>query len=265
MEASISDVEESVNPPQEEVRIQLGRLLESDSFVSVEKRRKFLSYVVEETLQGRARSLKGVSIAMSVFERDADFDQMNDPVVRLEARRLRRDLDSYYAGAGRDDPIRITIPKGGYVPRFERQKAARQGGAELPVAAVESTPAAEVTDPIGLLARRWFLPGAVVIALIIAAAVAWRVFDSAPQQATTGLVLDDSFLALPKGPKIAVLPFQHLSGDPEKQYVTDGMTEQLTTELARFRDLLVLPLGTVQQYKTGLADPRELRREFGVD
>jgi len=72
-------------------------------------------------------------------------------------------------------------------------------------------------------------------------------------------------LALPKGPSIAVLPFFNLSGDDDKQYITDGFTEQLTTELIRFDGLWVLPFGAAQLYKDGLVDPRALHREFGVD
>ena len=55
----------------------------------------------------------------TVFGRDDSFDPQTDPVVRLEARRLRRALEHYYLTAGRDDPIRIEIPKGGYAPVCE--------------------------------------------------------------------------------------------------------------------------------------------------
>lgn len=203
MDAIASNAEGLEQPSLHEVQAQLRRILEGRDFTPREQRRKFLKFVVEETLAGRVKYLKGISIAMSVFGRDETFDQHNDPIVRLEARRLRRDLDSYYATAGRDDPIRISIPKGGYVPLFEWQRATERQVAE-------------------------------------------------------------TLLAMPKGPKIAVLPFLSLSGDAGRQYVSDGITEQLTTELARFGDLWVLPLGSVQQYKAGLADPRELHSEFGA-
>ena len=204
MDAIATGTEGLEQPSPDDVRAELQRILESRDFTPREQRRKFLRYVVEEALAGRSRSLKGVAIAMSVFDRDETFDQQIDPIVRLEARRLRRDLDSYYATAGRNDPVRISIPKGGYVPLFEKQRSAGQADAE-------------------------------------------------------------GLLALPKGPLIAVLPFLHLSGNAERQYVSDGMTEQITTDLARFHDLWVLPLGSVQQYKAGLADPRELHREFGAN
>src|SRR5215213_9143319 len=75
-------------------------------------------YVVEETLEGRGERIKAYAIGVEVFERDETFDPQNEPVVRIEAGRLRRGLEHYYLTAGRTDPVLIEIPKGGYVPRF---------------------------------------------------------------------------------------------------------------------------------------------------
>ncbi len=102
------------------VRTQLERILASDHFDASERNRRFLRYVVEECLDGRAQQIKAYCIAVSVFNREPSFDPQSDPIVRLEAGRLRRSLDHYYLTAGRDDPIRIVVPKGGYAPRFER-------------------------------------------------------------------------------------------------------------------------------------------------
>ena len=82
------------------------------------RRRAFLRYLVEETLAGHADGLKGYSLGLAVFGREGTFESQSDPVVRLEARRLRRDLDSYYVDAGARDPVRITIPKGQLRPAF---------------------------------------------------------------------------------------------------------------------------------------------------
>ena len=75
--------------------------------------------MVEQTLAGRAERLKAFDLAIAVLGRDKRFDPQNNPIVRIEVRRLRRDLGDYYLTDGRDDPIRITIPKGHYVPAFE--------------------------------------------------------------------------------------------------------------------------------------------------
>ncbi len=101
------------------VHEQLERLLSSKAFDASERNRKFLRYVVEETLGGRAMQIKAYCIAVSVFKREPNFDPQLDPIVRLEAGRLRRSLEHYYLTDGRDDPIRIVIPKGSYVPHFE--------------------------------------------------------------------------------------------------------------------------------------------------
>ena len=90
-----------------EIRQQLDRILEYPELQSNERRQSMLRYIVEEALAGHSPKLKATSIAMDVFGRGSDFDQQMDPVVRLEARKLRRDLDHYYAGAGRNDPIRM--------------------------------------------------------------------------------------------------------------------------------------------------------------
>ena len=85
--------------------------------------REFLRFVVEQTLAGNARHLKGFTIARAVYGRDETFDAAHDPVVRIQAGRLRRAIERYYLVAGRNDPIHIDIPKGGYVPVFSERSA----------------------------------------------------------------------------------------------------------------------------------------------
>jgi adenylate cyclase len=100
------------------VREELRRVLAHPEFLASHKRRDFLTYVVEETLAGRADLIKGYTIAMEVFGRGEDFDSGLDPIVRIEAGKLRRELERYYLVAGTEDPVRIDIPKGRYVPLF---------------------------------------------------------------------------------------------------------------------------------------------------
>jgi len=103
---------------EDAIRAQLARILEHPEFHATEKMRDFLRFVVEETLAGNARQLKGFTIAREVFGRDEDFDAAQDPVVRIQAGRLRRAMERYYLVAGGQDPVLIDIPKGGYVPVF---------------------------------------------------------------------------------------------------------------------------------------------------
>jgi hypothetical protein len=105
-------------PSHGAVREQLERILASAELVAPDRLRSFLRLVVEETLAGRAERLEACTIAVDVFGRDQDFDPQNDPVVRMEAGKLRRRLERYYRGAGGGDPIRIEMPKGTYAPTF---------------------------------------------------------------------------------------------------------------------------------------------------
>src|SRR5918994_2007141 len=113
----MSDDDEERIPPQV-IQDALQRVLASRDFRNSERKRRFLKFVVQETLAGRADRIKAYSIALDAFDRDSSFDPVADPVVRIEAGRLRRCLEHYYLTEGAEDRIRITIPKGGYVPHF---------------------------------------------------------------------------------------------------------------------------------------------------
>ncbi|MBK7744734.1 MAG: hypothetical protein IPI40_14255 [Betaproteobacteria bacterium] len=104
--------------PADAIRAELDRVLASDEFATSARLRDMLRFLVDESLAGRVARLKGYRIAVEVFHRDPGFDADTDPLVRIQAGRLRRALDRYYATAGARDPLRIGVPKGGYVPAF---------------------------------------------------------------------------------------------------------------------------------------------------
>ncbi len=120
-------------PSQKDINHQLEAILASPDFTATPQQVCLLRYVVEQTLAGNAESIKGYTIATEVFGRRSDFDQNIDPIVSIQAGRLRRALSRYYRGAGKSDPLRIDIPKGGYVPVFETRKHPQ-------MAAVDSAP-----------------------------------------------------------------------------------------------------------------------------
>lgn len=103
------------------IRNQLQRILASSEFTATESQRKFLKFVVLETLCGNSAEIKGFAVATRVFGRGDDFDQAVDPIVSIQANKLRRALERYYLVAGQSDPVYIDIPKGTYVPVFTRQ------------------------------------------------------------------------------------------------------------------------------------------------
>jgi adenylate cyclase len=112
---------ESLKFSHKEIVDQVERILSSPHFHASAQRRSFLKFVVDQTLAGNKGKLKGYMVATQVFGRDTDFDQNLDPVVSIHAGKLRRAMERYYLTAGVDDPIRIDIPKGTYVPLFVKQ------------------------------------------------------------------------------------------------------------------------------------------------
>jgi len=115
--ATIRDDE---RPTTEEIRAALDRIAESDEFRACLQLVAFLRYVVEATLRGGQDRIKGYTIAVEALGRGDDFNPQDDPIVRVEAMRLRRALQRYYANGGRDDAVQIVMPLGSYVPVFRR-------------------------------------------------------------------------------------------------------------------------------------------------
>lgn len=105
--------------PATAVRDQLARILSSPGFVSSPRLCRFLTHIVNRTIDGDIESLKEFSIAMEVFDRTSEYDPNIDAIVRVEARRLRGKLKAYYEeGQGTVDPVLIGLRPGSYVPVF---------------------------------------------------------------------------------------------------------------------------------------------------
>ncbi len=102
---------------------ELERILASAAFGQSERLRGFLRFAVEKTLQGHGGQLKEYFIGVEVFDREESYDPRTDPIVRVEAGRLRLKLSRYYETEGSQDLIRIEFQKGSYVPVFRRRQA----------------------------------------------------------------------------------------------------------------------------------------------
>jgi TolB-like protein/Flp pilus assembly protein TadD len=118
----------------------LERILASPEFAQSERMRRFLRLVVEYGIEGRSAQLKEYLIATAVFDRKASFDSRLDPIVRVEARRLRTKLAQFYERDGCVDNIEIQLSKGNYAPQFLKRGA----GEDAPVAAVPPSAAAAI-------------------------------------------------------------------------------------------------------------------------
>src|SRR5436190_10071564 len=105
-------VKDTLSPVDE----QLERVLRSVTFQQADRLKRFLTFIVQETSSGRASELKEYVIGVQVFRKEDSFDPRTDPIVRVQARRLRAKLVQYYREEGATDPLTIELPKGGYSP-----------------------------------------------------------------------------------------------------------------------------------------------------
>ncbi|WP_306141042.1 hypothetical protein [Roseibium sp. MMSF_3412] len=112
----------------EQVKAALVNALESPEFRSAPQLRSFLDFVVCAALEKKQEKIKGYTIAVEALGRPEDFNPVTDPIVRVEAARLRRRLAKYYSGSGAREQIRIVIPKGSYAPEFDPRPVAEHTG-----------------------------------------------------------------------------------------------------------------------------------------
>jgi hypothetical protein len=120
------------------VQDELERILASPTFKKSARLTAFLRYTVEQSLAGGSGNLKEQVLALELYNRNGDFDAGLDPIVRVDARRLRDKLREYYADAP-DSRVIISLPKGGYVPVFEAR-----GKPAIAAVAVTSVPEIDV-------------------------------------------------------------------------------------------------------------------------
>lgn len=189
--------------PPADITAELERILASKGFATAGRLSRLLRYVVEKTVAGDAGQLKEYAVGVEVFDRDDKYDPRLDSIVRVEAGRLRSRLDEYYNGEGAASPIRISLPRGGYVAQFETREA--------------TTAPAPVVAQKGRAWAAWPLTAGLICA--VAAMVVWLGgWNRTPPKS---------------GPAIAVLAFGQMSPTAEDASLAARMTESVTTELAR--------------------------------
>lgn len=214
---------------ESKIRAHLDRVLASARFREAPRISAFLRNVVEKTLAGRQDEVKEIFIGMEVYDRGPDFNPATDSIVRVEASRLRSKLRDYYLEEGKDTAVRITLPKGTYVPVFE-----------LPGQA----PVVTAAGP----RRNWQWPAILGVVLLgVVAAGFW--FARRPGAA----------------PRLAVLPFEDLSEGREQAYFCDGLAEELIDDLSRIPGLAVLARGSSFQFRGPGVDLRDAGRKLRVD
>ncbi|CAN7297723.1 hypothetical protein LJR090_002173 [Bosea sp. LjRoot90] len=238
----------------EQIRAQLDRVLASDIFRSAPQLTAFLSYVVEQALAGRAGELKGYTIAVEAFGRSADFDPQSDPIVRVEAGRLRKALNLYFAADGVRDPVRIAIPVGAYVPSFSWLAASG------PESVAVLTNAERAAMPVAAPVRLRFYAGAAALLAALIGLATWHFSEIEPK---AGAALSRGEALAPR-PALSVAREQAASepaaepvtvaaslpvvavvvagdiADPAIEDATRLFMRHLVDTMARFDDLLVV-------------------------
>lgn len=197
------------NWAREEVLSSLQPVLESPPFASSQQLRAFLTYVVTQKLDGKEDRLKAYTIAVDALNKPETFDSQIDPTVRVLAGKLRKALNTYYAEAQTNEPIKFHIPKGSYRPEFLPN---------LPI------PPPNVATHGKIVARLWWAIPTVVGVVAIIAAVGFRLYSiEQPNDAHQ-----------PHAPIIAVATFENISGDHDLGSFNSSLRFDLVSELSRF-------------------------------
>lgn len=230
-----------------EARAALDKILQSAEFVASPQLCAFLSYIVEAHLAGNEHLLKGQIIGTAVLGRPEGYDSQRDPIVRVEANRLRRTLAAYYDRGGAEDPVRVVVERGSYVPRFERIVPEPP---PLPDAAAMPQPPPVQPVSVG------FRPGAIAIGVILASIAiallgAALFLRPAPGVVPAGgqrldvVAARRETVAVPRAstpylPSVEVVPFAATGTAAER---ADELESSLMVALARFPELRVLTNG----------------------
>lgn len=156
-----------------EIIAALARVTSSARFRDSPQIVAFLNYVVDRSLAGKGDQIKGYTIAVEALGRDASFDPNTQSIVRTEAARLRQELARYYADGGRDDPVRIELPRGRYVPVFRRHGPLTVPPPEPEPKSGDGPAVVSDTPPTGLRLPIW----ASTLALVLIAVLAYALLD----------------------------------------------------------------------------------------
>jgi TolB-like protein len=210
----------------QEVRDHLERVVASKEFAESERLRRFLRFTVESKLTQQHERVKEYVLGREVFDRQDGYDPRVDPIVRVEARRLRSKLEEYYGGAGRAEPIRFEYVKGSYLPVFQR---------------------VHFVPPLRAALSRPPVLAAIAAAALIAAAVAFALAVRQPP------------------PMVAAIPLRWIQADSTGLDASDvSLAEAVNDELANrgVARVLAWPLVTAHQHDR--VPMQQLARAMGV-
>ncbi|HMK79114.1 MAG TPA: hypothetical protein VK438_05665 [Xanthobacteraceae bacterium] len=239
----------------------------------------FLRYVVEATLRGTSDRIKGYTIAVEALGRAEDFDPQADPIVRVEAMRLRRALSRYYENGGKRDPVLIDLPLGSYVPAFRRNAPAASALDETPAGptpplqcAAPSDAAPPATPPAAPLRRLTRFAAAAALLLAGAAIYAglefWLDFGSPGPHAsiqTSPPRANEPARPQSPFPMVYVGRFEAENGGEAARAVANQLRGKLRDALARFDELTIVSGAPPAEARgAGMPDERSSRYELSA-
>jgi TolB-like protein/Flp pilus assembly protein TadD len=233
------------------------------------RRKPVWRVIVEHALAGRYDSLRERTIGAEMFGRPIDYDTSNDAVVRVKATEVRRKLAQYYQESGKEPTVRIELPIGTYVPKFQWKslESSTPPSSETRIPALTDKSTAQVASvetpvtnepfrpPRGKLRRASLVPAAVLLGLGLITIIGYAAFKNWFKDPTKGTKISS----------IAILPLENLSGDPSQDYFADGITEELTSDLGQVSALRVISRTSAMTYKGTKKTLPEIAHELGVD
>lgn len=243
------------HPSEHEINQALSSIQGNSGFARSRRLSALLDYLVNESLAGRGDKIKATSIAIDFYGRDESFDQQSDPIVRVEAGRLRQRLADYYHGPGQNDSVVIEIPKGGYRPEFTHKNGhfIKEVGEPL---AKPSSPIQSYSIPLN-----WGVIGALLIMVLI---LAYNLYSEGPSQDGNH---SEAFVPVPANkPYIVVTPVAATTSNEQSIRLAKGLVEALITNLSKLSGLSVMAHGSVleAQQRGYPFSIKELRSKFGV-
>ncbi|MDB5072668.1 MAG: repeat-containing protein [Candidatus Eremiobacteraeota bacterium] len=210
------------------VRDHLERIVADDLFSGAARLCRFLRFTVESKISGREDQIKEFVIGREVFDRKDGYDPRLDPIVRVEARRLRAKLAEYYEGPGRTEPLRLEYPRGSYIPIVTRPN-----------------PVVADAQPARRRSLTWLaIPGAIVLAALILAAYRFGPW-ARPQT-------------------VAVLPVQWISDASGLDKTDAGIAEAVDAELANRDIARVIAWPVMLRYQTAHRSSDSIAAELGA-
>jgi hypothetical protein len=242
----------------------LDNVLAGEEFVNSVQLSRFLRHIVENVVHGTDTSLKESAIGIAVFNRGVSFDPKLDPIVRVEARRLRLRLDDYYRRTGGVDPVRICLPKGCYVPVFQMAQPVETDDVRSSSPAAPARNRFAIREMASILA---ILASAVALAVVLRPAseaqrTVSRFWSTILQAGSPALLIpaDSGLVMLQNLAHRSVSLQEYVAGDYKRRSASQGASDSSLFDFGTRRYTSIADL----EFASRLSRRPEARRGFAI-